>query len=195
MIVIGLTGSIGMGKSATAKMFAEAGIPVYDADLAVHALYRGAAVAPVEAAFPGTARNGEIDRTKLAAYVVGKPDAMRRLEEIVHPLVRTVEREFLSAAAERHRMVVLDIPLLLETGRAGDVDAIVVVSAAADKQRTRVLARPGMTEEKLDALIAAQTPDAEKRRRAHFLVLTDFDFDAARRQVAGIIRALSAMRG
>ncbi len=196
MIVIGLTGSIGMGKSTTARMFAEAGIPVHDADLAVHRLYRGAAVAPVEAAFPGTVRDGEVDRMKLAAHVVGKPEAMRRLEAIVHPLVRECERDFLkAAAADNHYLAVLDIPLLFEAGRAGDVDAVLVVSADAERQRSRVLSRPEMTEEKFDALIAAQMPDAEKRRRAHFLVLTDFDFDAARRQVAGIIRVAAAMRG
>lgn len=192
MWILGLTGSIGMGKSATASMFRGFGVPVHDADAAVHRLYRGAAVAPVEAAFPGVARGGVIDRPALAARVLNDPDAMARLEAIVHPLVGAEERAFLERArANGARMAVLDIPLLFETGATRRAHAVAVVSAAPEVQHGRVLDRPGMTEEKFAAILAKQMPDAEKRRRAHFIIDTGRGFEAARHQVAGVMRALS----
>ncbi len=196
MFILGLTGSIGMGKSTTAALFAEAGVPVHDSDAAVHRLYEGDAVAPVEAAFPGVAVDGKVDRAKLAAQLIGKPAAIKRLEAIVHPLVRAATQRFVQAqAAKGARVVVLDIPLLLETGGEKNVDAIVVVSTPSEVQRARVLARPGMTAEKLDALLARQMPDAEKRARAHFVVDTSRSFDSARAQVHGILRAIVASPG
>ncbi len=194
MFVLGLTGSIGMGKSTTARFFADAGVPVYDADAAVHRLYEGEAVAPIEAAFPGTTIAGKVDRTRLAARVVEDPAALQRLEEIVHPLVRNAEMRFLAQAeASGHAVAVLDIPLLLETGGDRRVDAIVVVTAPSDVQRQRILERPGMTAEKLDALLARQISDAEKRRRADFIVDSSQGFDAARAQVHAILRAIATM--
>lgn len=192
MWVLGLTGSIGMGKSATARMFRALGVPVHDADAAVHALYRGAAVGPVEAEFPGVARDGAIDRSALGARVLGDAQAMKRLEAIVHPLVRAAETEFLSQArSSGARLVVLDIPLLFETGGDGRVDAVAVVSAPKAVQRERVLAREGMTDEKFATILAKQMPDEEKRRRAHFVIDTGRGFAAAEHQVEGIVRALS----
>lgn len=192
MWVLGLTGSIGMGKSATARMFRGLGVPVHDADASVHALYRGAAVGPVEAAFPGVTKDGAIDRQALSARVLDDPEAMGRLEAIVHPLVREAETTFLAKArATGARLVVLDIPLLFETGGDRRVDAVAVVSAKEAVQRARVLAREGMTEARLDAILKKQMPDAEKRRRAHFLIDTGRGFDAAERQVEGIVRALT----
>ncbi|WP_417767048.1 dephospho-CoA kinase [Stappia sp.] len=194
MIVLGLTGSIGMGKSTTAKMFAEAGAAVYDADAAVHALYRGEAAPLIEAAFPGTTDAGVVDRGKLGAQVIGQPEAMRRLEGIVHPLVRKSETAFLEAARESAaRIAVLDIPLLFETGGEARVRATVVVTAAPEVQRQRVLARPGMDAKLLDALLAKQMPDAEKRRRAHFLIDTGHGMAPARRMVGSVLRAVSAL--
>lgn len=193
MITIGLTGSIGMGKSTTAAMFAEAGVPVYDADAEVHRLYApgGAAVAPLEAAFPGVVKDGAVDRAELSARVIGKPEAMKQLEAIVHPLVGHSRIGFFAdAKAKGADLVVLDIPLLFETGGERNVDAVVVVSAPADQQRARVLARPGMTEEKLDAILAKQMQDAEKRARAHFVVDTGRGLEAARQQVDEIIAAM-----
>jgi dephospho-CoA kinase len=196
MLVLGLTGSIGMGKSTTARFFTEAGVPVHDADATVHRLYEAEAVAPIEAAFPGTTVAGKVDRPKLAARVLGDPAAIQRLEAIVHPLVRESAVHFLTAAAARCvSIVVLDIPLLLETDGEARVDAVVVVSAGPDIQRQRVLARPDMTAEKLDAILARQMPDTEKRRRAHFIVDSSRDFDSARAQVHGILRAVAAMPG
>ncbi|MGA2124526.1 MAG: dephospho-CoA kinase [Xanthobacteraceae bacterium] len=196
MLVLGLTGSIGMGKSTTARFFADAGVPVHDADAAVHRLYEAEAVAPIEAAFPGTTVAGKVDRPKLAARVLADPAAIQRLEAIVHPLVRESAARFLTAAAARCAGVaVLDIPLLFETGAESQVDAVVVVSAGPDIQRQRVLARPDMTAAKLDAILARQMPDAEKRRRAHFIVDSSRDFDSARAQVHGILRAVAAMPG
>jgi dephospho-CoA kinase len=193
MRVIGLTGSIGMGKTTTAAMFAVRGVPVHDADAAVHRLYRGAAVAPLEAAFPGVTADGVVDRARLAERVVGDPEALARLEAIVHPLVQESQRAFLrEARAGGHRLAVVDVPLLFEAGGAERVDIIVVVTADAEIQRARALERPGMTEEKLAALLARQVPDAEKRRRAHFLVDSGHGFDAAERQVDAILRALAA---
>jgi len=193
MITIGLTGSIGMGKSTTSAMFAQAGVPVYDADAEVHALYApgGAAVAPLEAAFPGVVKDGAVDRALLSAQVIGKPEQMARLEAIVHPLVGRSRIGFYERAeAQGADLVVLDIPLLFETGGERHVDAVVVVSAPADQQRARVLARPGMSEEKLDAILAKQMQDVEKRARAHFVVDTGRGLEAARAQVAEIIAVM-----
>lgn len=192
MIRLGLTGSIAMGKSATAKMFAEAGVPVHDADAAVHALYAGRAVPLIEAAFPGTTADGKVDRTRLGEAVLGKAEAIARLEAIIHPLVHEEEANFLARArAEGRRMVVLDIPLLFETGGERRMDAVVVVSASAEVQRERALARPGMTAQRLDAILARQMPDADKRQRAHFVIETGSGLDPARRAVRSVIRALS----
>ena len=196
MFILGLTGSIGMGKSTTANFFREAGVPVHDSDAVVHRLYEGDAVGPVEAAFPGVTVEGKIDRARLAERLVGKPDAIKQLEAIVHPLVRAVSDRFVSDSASRvARVIVLDIPLLLETGGETKCDAIVVVSAPADVQRARVLKRPGMTAEKLDALLARQMSDAEKRARAHFVVDSSRSFDSARAQVHGILRAVASLPG
>jgi dephospho-CoA kinase len=194
MFILGLTGSIGMGKTTTAGLFAEAGVPVHDADAAVHRLYEAEAVADIEAAFPGTTTDVGVDRQKLAARVLGRPEAIRRLEAIVHPLVRAVEEHFITAAAARgDPIVVLDIPLLFETGGESRTDAVVVVSAPAEVQRSRTLARPGMTMEKLEAILAKQIPDAEKRRRADFVVDTSRGLDAARSQVRAILDAVANM--
>ena len=191
MKVLGLTGSIGMGKSATSAMFAEAGVPVFDADACVHALYQGAAVEPVGWAFPGAVVDGVIDRARLSAQVLADPDALRRLEAIVHPLVRAARETFLAEARTRGApLAVLDIPLLYETGGEAAVDAVVVVSAPESVQKARVLARPGMTEAKFSAIKAKQVPDAEKRRRARFVIDTAHGFAAARRQVGAVIAAM-----
>ena len=194
MFILGLTGSVGMGKSATAKMFADEGVPVHDADAAVHALYEGEAVAAIEAAFPGTTANGRVDRGKLGERVIGHPDEIRRLERIVHPLVARVRDAFL-AKAERDgaKVAVLDIPLLYETGGEERCDAVVVASAPAEVQRDRVLTRPGMTDAKLAAILAKQMPDADKRARADFVVDTSQGFDAARAQVRDILARVSKM--
>ena len=195
MIIVGLTGSIGMGKSTTTTMFKDAGIPVYDADAAVHALYApgGAAVAPIEAAFPGVVKDGAVDRGELGARVLGDPAALKMLESIVHPLVGMNRIGFFEdAKAANADIVVLDIPLLFETGGQKNVDAVVVVSAPAELQRERVLARPGMSVEKFEAILAKQTPDAEKRERADFVVDTSRGLDAARDQVTAIIAKLRA---
>jgi dephospho-CoA kinase len=196
MLVLGLTGSIGMGKSTTARFFAEEGVPVLDADAVVHALYDGEAVAAIEAAFPGTSKDGRINREELSRRVVGDPAALKRLESIVHPLVRAAQARFL-ADAERSGapVAVLDVPLLFETGGDQRVDAVVVVSAPADVQRARTLDRAGMTAEKFDALMQKQMPDAEKRRRADFIVDTSQSFDSARAQVRAILAAVRAIRG
>jgi dephospho-CoA kinase len=193
MITIGLTGSIGMGKSATAAMFAEEGCPVYDADAEVHKVYAkgGAGVEPVEAAFPGVAEDGAINRARLSERVVHDPEAFQRLNGIVWPLLGTARRAFFRQAEEDQvPIVVLDIPLLFETGGERNVDATVVVSAPADMQRARVLAREGMSEAKLDGILARQMADVEKRARAHFIVDTSRGFEAAREQVRAIVAAL-----
>ncbi|MER9329303.1 dephospho-CoA kinase [Mesorhizobium sp. M0488] len=194
MIVLGLTGSIGMGKSTTAKMFAEAGVPVHDSDETVHRLYSGKAAPLVEAAFPGTTTDGVVDRAKLGARVLGDAAALKKLEAIIHPLVRADADAFLA----RHRnagesIVVLDIPLLFETGGRGRVDKVVVVTAPAEIQRRRVLARPGMTEERLASILAKQVPDAEKRRQADFVIDTGQGLDAARAQVEAIIGQMTGV--
>ena len=193
MILIGLTGSIGMGKSTTAAMFRDAGVPVYDADAAVADLYRqgGAAVGPVGEAFPGVVKDGAIDREALRQAVLGKPDELKRLNAIVHPLVgRDRIGFFQQAEADGADMVVLDIPLLYETGGHANMDAVVVVTAPAEMQRERVLARPGMSPERLDAILAQQLADAEKRARAHFVVDTSRGLEPAREQVAEIIAVM-----
>ena len=194
MFILGLTGSVGMGKSATAKMFADEGVPVHDADAAVHALYEGEAVPAIEAAFPGTTSNGKVDRGTLGERVIGHPDEITRLERIVHPLVARVRDAFL-ANAERDgaKVALLDIPLLYETGGETRCDAVVVVSAPADVQRERVLTRPGMTDAKFEAILAKQVPDADKRGRADFVVDTSKGFDAAREQVRDILARVSKM--
>lgn len=188
MIVLGLTGSIGMGKSTTANLFAEAGVPVYDADAAVHRLYEGEAVAAIEAAFPGTTANGKVDRNRLSARVVHDPAAMKRLEEIVHPMLGASRQKFLLDAEQSGAPVaVIDIPLLFETGGEKRVDAVVVVTTSAELQRERILARPNMTEEKLEAILARQLPDAEKRKRAHFVVDTSHGLDPVRVRIRDIL--------
>jgi dephospho-CoA kinase len=193
MIVIGLTGSIGMGKSTVAQMFAQEGAPFFDSDAAVHALYApgGAAVAPVEAAFPGVVKDGGVDREALSARVVGDSVAIKLLESIVHPLVRQAQAEFLQKNRDaRTRCVVLDIPLLFESGGARMVDKVVVVSAPCEIQRERVLARPGMTPEKFEAILARQTPDAEKRALADFVIDTGGALENTRAQVRAVLDAL-----
>jgi dephospho-CoA kinase len=193
VLKIGLTGSIGMGKSTTAQMFRDAGAPVLDSDQIVHDLYRGAAVAPIEAAFPGVAVDGVVDRGRLAERVLGDPDALKRLEDIVHPLVWAARDQFLTEQeAKGARLVVYDVPLLFETGAEKSVDVIVVVSAPEDVQKARVLARPGMTAEKFAAILEKQVPDSEKRARADFVVRTDQGLDAARAQVQELLRTLAA---
>src|SRR5690606_37310104 len=193
MIIVGLTGSIGMGKSTVAAMFAEQGAPGFDSDAAVHALYApgGAAVAPVEGAFPGVVKDGAIDRVALSKQVVGNAAAIKRLEEIVHPLVRQAQMQFLQNQRDAGTaVVILDIPLLFEGGGAQLVDKTVVVSAPPDVQRARVLARPGMTEEKFEAILARQMPDSEKRARADFVIDTSGSFDDTRAQVRAVLDAL-----
>jgi dephospho-CoA kinase len=196
MIVLGLTGSIGMGKSTTSTMFQAEGVPVYDSDAAVHALYAsgGAAVGPVQAAFPGVVVEGAIDRAKLSAAVLGNPEALQILESIVHPLVGAHRIGFFEdAQAQGADIVVLDIPLLFETNGHKKVDQVVVVSAPADVQRQRVLARPGMDVAKFEAILARQTPDAEKRARADFVIDTGRGLDHARAQVRDILTRLRSL--
>jgi dephospho-CoA kinase len=193
MVIIGLTGSIGMGKSTTADLFRAEGVAVYDSDRAVHEIYGGPDAARIEAEFPGTVVEGVVDRRKLAERVLSDPDAMRRLEAIVHPIVVEKRAGFVAERrAAGDRFVLFDIPLLFETGGEKDVDAVVVVTAPEAVQRERVLARPGMTEEKLAAILAKQLPDAEKRRRADFIVHSDRGMDSAREQVRLILRELGA---
>jgi dephospho-CoA kinase len=193
MFVIGLTGSIAMGKSTTARLFAEEGVPVHDADAAVHRLYEGEAAALIEAAFPGATRGGKVDRVALGRQVVGNTPALKRLEAIVHPLVRRAEEKFLrDAEASGAKVVVLDIPLLFETGGDSRVDATVVVSAPAEMQRARVLER-GVTAERLEALLARQMPDAEKRARADFVVDSGQGIEHAMTQVRQILDAVGKM--
>jgi dephospho-CoA kinase len=193
MIVLGLTGSVGMGKSATAKMFAEEGVPVFDADAEVHRLYEGKAAAAIEAVFPGVTKEGRVDRKLLSARVVGDGEALMRLESIVHPLVREARREFLAKArASGAKVALADIPLLFETNGDEGIDKIVVVSAPLEVQKKRVLAREGMTEEKFNAILARQMPDSEKRKRADFVIDTSRGFAATREDVRAILRKLLA---
>jgi dephospho-CoA kinase len=194
MRIIGLTGSIGMGKSTTMQLFAEQGVPVYDADAAVHAIYSGEAVPEVEAAFPGTTVDGKVDRQKLSARVLGNPEALKKLEQIVHPMLGAHRQQFLADAEKSGAPVaVLDVPLLFETGGEKRVDAVVVVSAPAQMQRARVLARENMTQEKLDAILARQTLDEEKRRRADFVVDTSQGLDPVRAQIRDILAEVVKM--
>ena len=188
MRVLGLTGSIGMGKSTTAKLFAEAGVPVYDADATVHKVYEGEAVPAIEAAFPGTTAGGKVDRARLSAKVVHDPAAIKRLEGIVHPMVRAYHQKFLDGAERAGASVaVVDIPLLFETGSDQRVDAVVVVTTSPELQRERILARGTMSAETLDALLAKQMPDHEKRRRADFVVDTSHGLDPVRRRIRDIL--------
>ncbi|MGM4920915.1 dephospho-CoA kinase [Tardiphaga sp. 813_E8_N1_3] len=188
MRVLGLTGSIGMGKSTTAKLFMEAGVPVYDADATVHMVYEGEAAPLIEAAFPGTTDNGKVDRAKLSAQVVHDAAAMKKLEQIVHPLLSAYHRKFLDDAEKSGVPVaVVDVPLLYETGGEKRVDAVVVVSTNPEQQRERILAREGMTAEKLDAILARQLPDAEKRKRADFVVDTSNGLDPVRERIREIL--------
>jgi dephospho-CoA kinase len=191
MIVLGLTGSVGMGKSATAQMFADEGVPVFDADAAVHRLYEGEAVPLIAAAFPGVVSEGRVDRERLSRAVVGDPKAFAKLEAIIHPLVHAARAQFLAAAKARGAAIaLLDIPLLFETGGERQVDKIVVVSAPAPVQKERVLARQGMTEAKFGAILSKQMPDSEKRKRADFVVDTSRGFEAARADVRAILQSL-----
>jgi dephospho-CoA kinase len=190
--IIGLTGSIGTGKSTTAKLFARRGVPMHDADAAVHRLYRSAAAGLIEAAFPGVTAGGEVDRRSLADRVIGDPRALQRLEAIVHPLVRESEEEFLAKArATGRRLALVDVPLLFEAGAARRFDVVLVVTAAPEVQRARVLIRPEMTEAKFRALLDRQVPDSEKRNRAHFIIDTGRGLATAEREVDAILRALA----
>jgi dephospho-CoA kinase len=194
MIILGLTGSIGMGKSTTAKLFVEAGVPVYDADAAVHKLYEGEAVAAIEAAFPGTTVDGKVDRNRLSAQVVHDPAAMRRLEGIVHPMLGASRQKFLAEAEHSGAPVaVVDVPLLYETGGEKRVDAVVVVTTTPEIQHQRILARDNMTGEKLDAILARQLPDAEKRKRADFVVDTSHGLDPVRARIQDILAKAGKM--
>jgi dephospho-CoA kinase len=192
MFILGMTGSIGMGKSATAEMFRAEGIAVHDSDAAVHRLYKGEAVSAIEAAFPGTVREGAVDRALLADVVLSDAGALARLEALIHPLVAASRDAFLAEGKEQGAgLVVLDIPLLFETHSDRIADAVVLVTAPEAVQKERVRARPGMTAERLAAILARQMPDVEKRARAHFIVDTGRGFAAAKRQVRGIVRALA----
>jgi dephospho-CoA kinase len=194
MIILGLTGSIGMGKSTTAKLFAEAGVPVYDADATVHMLYEGEAVPAIEAAFPGTTAGGKVDRNKLSAQVVHDPAAIKRLEAIVHPMLGASRQKFLRDAEQSGAAVaVVDVPLLFETGGEKRVDAVVVVTTPPEVQRQRILARDNMTAEKLDAILARQLPDGEKRKRADFVVDTSHGLDPVRAQIRDILDKAAKM--
>jgi dephospho-CoA kinase len=194
MIILGLTGSIGMGKSTTAKLFAEAGVPVYDADATVHKIYEGEAVPAIEAAFPGMTAEGKVDRNRLSAQVVHDPAAMMRLEGIVHPMLGTSRQKFLHDAEQSGApVVVVDVPLLYETGGEKRVDAVVVVTTTPEIQRQRILARDNMTSEKLDAILARQLPDAEKRKRADFVVDTSHGLDPVRARIRDILNEAAKM--
>jgi dephospho-CoA kinase len=196
MVVVGLTGSIAMGKSALTAIFRALGAPVFDADAEVHAFYRGDGARAVEAAFPGVLVDGAVHRAKLAARVVGDPDAMRRLEAIAHPAVAERRTRFLDGARRAGaRAAILDVPLLFETGGEAYVDVVVVVSARAEVQRARALARPGADAERFEALLKRQTPDVEKRRRAHFVIDTSGSLDDSRRQAEDFLRAIVGCEG
>src|SRR6266853_4671596 len=194
MIILGLTGSIGMGKSTAAKLFEEAGVPVYDADAAVHTLYEGEAVPAIETAFPGTTADGKVDRKKLSARVVHDPAAIRQLEQIVHPMLGASRQKFLDDAERSGAAVaVVDVPLLFETGGEKRVDAVVVVTTTPEIQHQRILARDNMTGEKLDAILARQLPDVEKRKRADFVVDTSNGLDPVRAQIRDILAKVGKM--
>src|SRR5204862_5377784 len=194
MRILGLTGSIGMGKSTTAKLFAEAGVPVYDADAAVHQLYEGEAAPAIEAAFPGTTANGKVDRQKLSAHVVHDPAAIKQLEQIVHPMLGASRQKFFDDAERSGApVVVVDVPLLFETGGEKRVDAVVVVTTSPENQRERIMARGTMTQEALDSILARQMPDAEKRKRADFVVDTSHGLDPVRAQIKDILAEVVKM--
>ncbi len=194
MLILGLTGSIGMGKSTTANLFAEAGVPVYDADAAVHRIYQGEAAPAIEAAFPGTTVDGKVDRAKLSAKVLHDPAAIKRLEQIVHPMLGASRQKFLDdAEGSGAPVVVMDIPLLFETGGEKRVDAVVVVTTSPEAQRERIMARGTMTSEALDAILARQLPDAEKRRRADFVVDTSHGLDPVRERIRDFLQQLARM--
>jgi dephospho-CoA kinase len=194
MLILGLTGSIGMGKSTTAKLFAEAGVPVYDADLTVHKLYEGEAAPAIEAAFPGTTSDGKVDRNKLSARVVHDPVAMKQLEQIVHPMLGASRQKFFEdAEASGAPVAVVDVPLLFETGGEKRVDAVVVVTTSPESQRERVLARGTMDGARLDAILARQLPDAEKRKRADFVVDTSHGLEPVRSQIRDILAEVVKM--
>ena len=194
MIILGLTGSIGMGKSTTAKLFAEAGVPVYDADAAVHKIYEGEAAPAIEAAFPGTTAHGKVDRNKLSTQVVHNPAAIKRLEQIVHPMLGASRQNFLDEAERSGAPVaVVDVPLLFETGGEKRVDAVVVVTTTPEIQRQRILSRDNMTGQKLDAILARQLPDAEKRKRADFVVDTSHGLDPVRARIRDILDQAAKM--
>jgi dephospho-CoA kinase len=194
MLILGLTGSMGMGKSTTAKLFAEAGVPVYDADAAVHKIYEGEAAPAIEAAFPGTTIDGKVDRVKLSSRVLHNPAAIKQLEQIVHPMLGASRQKFL-ADAERSGapVAVVDVPLLFETGGENRVDAVVVVTTTPEVQRERILARDNMSSEKLDAILARQLPDAEKRKRADFVVDTSYGLDPVRARIRDILAEVVKM--
>lgn len=193
MLRVALTGSIGMGKSTTADMFRDEGVAVLDSDQIVHDIYKGPAAAEIERLFPGVVVDGVVDRPRLSRRVLDDPEAMKRLESVVHPLVWAARDAFVKEREEKgDRIVVFDIPLLFETGAHKDVDAVIVATAPADVQKARVIQRPGMTEEKFAAILRKQTPDSEKRARADFLVHTEKGMEAAREEVRNILRALSA---
>src|ERR1700759_3835304 len=194
MLILGLTGSIGMGKSTTAKLFAEVGVPVYDADAVVHKLYEGEAAPAIEAVFPGTTSNGKVDRARLSARVVHDPAALKRLEQIVHPMLGASGQKFFAdAEAAGVPVVVVDVPLLFETGGEAKVDAVVVVTTSPENQRERVLARGTMGDDKLNSILARQLPDAEKRKRADFVVDTSHGLDPVRAQIKDILAAVVKM--
>ena len=194
MLILGLTGSIGMGKSTTAKLFIEAGVPVYDADAAVHKVYEGEAAPAIEAAFPGTTVDGKVDRARLSARVVHDQAAIKQLEQIVHPMLGASRQKFLEEAERSGApVVVMDIPLLFETGGEKRVDAVVVVSTDAATQRERILARGTMTNEVLDGILARQLPDAEKRKRADFVVDTSHGLDPVRTAIRDILAEVVKM--
>jgi dephospho-CoA kinase len=194
MLILGLTGSMGMGKSTTAKLFAEAGVPVYDADAAVHQIYEGEAAPVIEAAFPGTTVDGKVDRARLSARVLHNPAAIKQLEQIVHPMLGASRQKFLDDAERSGAPIaVVDVPLLFETGGEKRVDAVVVVTTTPEVQRERILARDSMTNEKLDAILARQLPDAEKRKRADFVVDTSHGLDPVRARIRDILAEVVKM--
>ncbi|MDE3175000.1 MAG: dephospho-CoA kinase [Pseudomonadota bacterium] len=196
MIIVGLTGSIAMGKSTLAAMFRRLGAPVFDADAAVHEIYRGALAGEVEAAFPGVTLDGKVDRERLSKYVVGDAEAMKRLEAIVHPAVAALRLKFLESARQSGaRVAILDVPLLCETGGDRNVDVVVTVSARPEVQRARALARPGASADRFEALMARQKPDVEKRRCAHFVIDTSGPLADSHRQAEDFLRALLGAEG
>jgi dephospho-CoA kinase len=196
VIIVGLTGSIAMGKSTVASMFAELGVPIFDADEAVRAFYAGDGAKPIEAAFPGVVASGQVDRERLGSQVLGDPEALKRLEGLVHPAVAQARAHFVERAADAgRRLVIVDVPLLFETGGEARVDLVIVVSAPASIQRARALTRTGMTDAKLESILSRQTPDADKRRRAHFVIDTGGSLDMTRAIVAQFTRSAAALAG